>query len=58
MVGFADAQIIEENLVEFVIVILSGMHQNMVRLRIQFGDDATHLDEFGTRANQRHDFKH
>jgi hypothetical protein len=37
VVGFAHPQVVKENLVQLVIVVLAGVHQHMLAMRIQLG---------------------
>ena len=58
MVRLAYVQVIEEKLIQFVIVVLSAMHQNVLGILIEFGNHPAHFDEFRARTNNGHDFKH
>ena len=58
VVRLANAQVVEEHLVELVVVVLPGVHQDVVSLLIEFSDDAAHLDQFGPSTDQGHDLKH
>ena len=40
MVGLADFQVPEEDLVQFIVIVLTGMDEDLVHLLIQPGDDA------------------
>ncbi|BDW85755.1 hypothetical protein MACH21_19320 [Roseicyclus marinus] len=58
MVRTTNSKVIEENLVQFEIVVLSGVNKDVVRVPVKFGDHTTHLDEFRPSADYRHDLKH
>ena len=49
-------KVIEEHLVQFVIVILAGMHQLVLHELGKFRDDAAELDDFRPGADDGHDF--
>ena len=40
MVRPADLELLEEDLVQFVVVVLPGVHEHVAGLPVQFGDDA------------------
>ncbi|MOA31471.1 hypothetical protein D3C78_1526320 [compost metagenome] len=58
MVGLTDPQVIEKYLVELVIIVLAGMHQNVLHLLVQLSNDTTHLDQLRSGTDQRHHLKH
>ncbi len=58
MIRLAYLQIIEKYLVQLIVIVLAGMHQNVIRMFVQFSNHTTHLDEFWPRANDRHNLKH
>jgi hypothetical protein len=58
IVWFTDIQIVEKNLVQLVVVVLSSMYQHVLGMVLQFGEDATHLDQFRPRADDSHHLKH
>ena len=41
MVGFPDLELIEKDLVQFIVVILSGMDEDMAGMPIELPDDST-----------------
>ncbi len=56
VVRLADAEFLEEYLVQLVIVVLPGMHQHVGDAAVELGDDARELDHLGPRADDRHYF--
>ncbi len=54
----ADSEIVEKHLVQLVVEILPGMHQHVLEVLLQGGDDAAHLDQFRPRADDGHDLTH
>jgi hypothetical protein len=58
VIRLTNLQIVKKYLVQFVIVILTRMNQNVLGVFVQLGNDPTHFDQFGARANNGHDFKH
>src|SRR3970282_86502 len=54
MVRPAVLELLEEDFVQFVVVVLPGVHEDVARLAIQFGDDARELDDLRARADDRH----
>jgi hypothetical protein len=58
VVGAADAEILEEHLVQLIVVILAGMYQQMIGQTVQTFDDPAHLDQLGPRAQDGHDLAH
>jgi hypothetical protein len=58
MIRLADFQILKKDLVQFIVVILSRVDEHMACVPVQLGNHTAHLDEFGPRAHDGHDFKH
>ena len=58
VVRLADAEILEKQLVQFIIVVLPRMYQDVLGMLIKFSYHTAHLDQFGPGAYDRHDFKH
>ena len=56
MIGFSDTEVVKKDLVQFVIIVLSGMNQYMIGLMIEPIDHATHLDQFRPCADNCHGF--
>ena len=54
-VGRADAELAEEDAVELVAVVLSGVDEEVVGRLIEPGDDAGQPDQLGPRPHDRHD---
>jgi len=52
------AQFIEKYLVEFIIIVLPRMYQNMPCMLVEFREDAGKLDNFGSRTDDCHYFQH
>ncbi|MNG35665.1 hypothetical protein D3C84_1224630 [compost metagenome] len=50
MVRFADAQVLEEDLVQFVVVVLPGMHQHVLAVLVQLGHDPRQANDFRAGA--------
>ena len=59
VIGFPEPEILEEHLVQLIVVILSGMHQNMLdsRTRIQLLHHARQPDNLRPRTHNRHHFQ-
>ena len=57
IVGPAQAQIIEKNLVEFVIVVLASVNHFVIHMPVQQLDNRRQADDFGTGSDNRHDFQ-
>ncbi len=58
VVRLADAEVLEEDVVEFVVVVLPGVHQHVPGVCVKRGNDARHLDQLGACAHDGHDLKH
>jgi hypothetical protein len=58
MVGPSYTEILEENLIQFVVVILPGMDQNLPGQSVEPGNHQTHLDEFRSGAEHGQDLAH
>jgi hypothetical protein len=43
MIGLADTQIIEEDLIQLIVVILPRVDQHMLGVAIQLGNDSAHF---------------
>ena len=56
MVGRADAQVAEENVVQVRIVILAGVDQRVIAKRVQLFDDPAEADDLRPRAEHGGDF--
>ncbi|MCY1244887.1 hypothetical protein D9M72_579870 [compost metagenome] len=56
MVRFTNPQILEEDFIEFIIVVLAGMDQNMFAMSIQRRHDARQTDDFRTGTNDSNNF--
>jgi hypothetical protein len=48
-------QIVEEDLIEFVVVVLAGMNKDVIARFVQPRDDPRQENDLGPRANDRHD---
>ena len=57
MVGLAHAEIVEEYLVQFVVVVLPGVHQHMIAMLVQPGHHPRQADDLRPRADDGHDFQ-
>ncbi len=57
MVGLAHFQILEEDLVEFVVVVLAGVHQDMVAMLVERCHHPRQADDFWPGADHGHDFQ-
>ncbi|MNR28400.1 hypothetical protein D3C85_1457240 [compost metagenome] len=57
MVRFADAQVLEEDFVEFVVVVLSGMNQDVIAMAVQAREHARQPNDFRPGADDGGDFK-
>jgi hypothetical protein len=55
MIRFPDAEIPEKDVIQFIIVILARMHQDMFRMNIQLADNPAELYDFGASAHDSHD---
>src|SRR5665647_3753869 len=58
MIGLADAQVLEEDLVEREVVVLPRVDQDVLDRRIEAGDHPREPDQLGPRADDRHDLEH
>ncbi len=54
-VGLPQAEAVEEDLVQLVVVVLAGVHQHVLEGAVELGNDAGELDDLGPRAHDRHD---
>ena len=57
-VGLAHAHLAEEHAGEAVVVVLAGVHQDVVAGLVEHGDDARQADDLRARAEQGEDFGH
>ena len=59
MVGLAEAEVLEEHLVQLVIVVLARVHEHVVdrRTRLQRLERAREADDLRTRPDHRHDLQ-
>ena len=57
VVGLAHAEILEEDLVELVVVVLAGMHEHVVAMPVERGDDARQPDDLRPGADDGHDLQ-
>ncbi|MNL15546.1 hypothetical protein D3C87_1365370 [compost metagenome] len=57
VVGLAHAQVVEEDLVEFVVVVLAGMHEHVFAMLVQPSQHARQANDFGPGADHGHDFE-
>ena len=53
VVGRAQPEVVEEDLVELVVVVLPGVHEHVVDWRVERGDDARQPDDLGPRPDER-----
>ena len=53
MVGLADAEVVEEDLVELVVVVLAGVDQHVVAVPVELGDHPRQPDDLRPRADDR-----
>ena len=59
LVGRADAELVEEDLVQLVVVVLAGVHQRRAsQCRSSLVDDARQPDDLRPRADDGHHLKH
>ncbi|MNE15699.1 hypothetical protein D3C80_1086180 [compost metagenome] len=58
VIRLANFKVIEKNLIQFEVVVLTRVNQYMINLLIKLGNNAAHLDKFWSRPDQRHDLKH
>jgi hypothetical protein len=54
MIWFPDAEILEKDFIQFIIVILARMHQDMFRIDIQLADYPAEFYYLGARTNNCH----
>ena len=57
MIWLSQAKIIKENLIQLVIIILTCMYKNVVKILVGFFYYCGHLNDFRTSAYNRHQFK-
>jgi hypothetical protein len=57
MIGLTNTEILEKNLVQFVIVVLPGMHQDVFTVFIQLGNHPRQANDFGTSPHDRDNFQ-
>ena len=57
VVRLSNTQVVKEHLVEFVVVVLPSVDQDMVAMHIQGGEHAGQTDDLGAGAHDRHDFE-
>jgi len=57
VVGLADAQLLEEDLVELVVVALPGVQEHVLRQLVEQRDHAAELDELGAGPEDGHDLE-
>jgi hypothetical protein len=55
MIRFPDAEILKKDFIQFIIVILAGMHQDMLGVAVQLADDPAKLNDFRTGTYDGHD---
>ena len=58
MIGFADAKIVKEDLVEFVIIVLARMHEHMVAMLVEASQHARQPDDLGPRTDDTREAPH
>jgi hypothetical protein len=51
VVRLSHTQVIKEHLVELVVVVLAGVHQDVVAMHIQGGEHAGQTDDLGAGAH-------
>jgi hypothetical protein len=51
----ADAEVLEEHLVEFVVVVLAGVDQGVLAIAVEAVDHARQPDDLRPRADDGHD---
>jgi len=56
-IGGAQVQILEENLVELVVVVLAGVHQELLEVSVALLDDFGEADYLGARSHDGHKLK-
>ena len=56
VVGFAKAEVFEEDFIEVVIVVLAGVNQNVIKIFICFLYDGWHFDYLWAGAHDSHQF--
>lgn len=53
-IGLAQAEILKKDLVQFVVVILSGMHDHVIHVAVERGHDPRQPDDLRARAQDGH----
>ena len=56
-IRLADAEVVEKNAVELVIVVLAGMHQRVLAMRVQRGHHPRQADDLRARSDDGGDFQ-
>ena len=54
MIGFADLQIPEKDLIKFKVIVLPGVYKDVLRLSFKHRDDTGKTDEFRACPYDRH----
>ena len=57
MIGAAQLQFVEENLVQFVVVVLPRVNQHVIGIPVQLGQHARQANDLRPRSHHRHDFE-
>ena len=57
MIGPANTQIIEEDLIQLVIIILPGMDHDVIGVLVQLRENAGEADDLRASAHHSHDFQ-
>jgi hypothetical protein len=57
MVRLAKLKFIPEDLIQFIIIVLSGMNNNLIEMLVKEGHGPRQPDNLGTGADDGHDFK-
>ncbi|MNG06734.1 hypothetical protein D3C84_899950 [compost metagenome] len=58
VIRLTDIQVIEENLVQFIVKVLPGVNQDVLSMGIELGNNPRHFDQLGTGPDNSHYFKH
>jgi hypothetical protein len=58
IVGLADAEIVEEDLIERLVVVLSGVDQHVIDCLVESSDDARQSDQLRPRPDDCHHLEH
>ena len=54
VVRVADPELAEEQAVQSIVVVLAGVNEDVVRVRVEHRDDQAEADHLGPRAEHRH----